>query len=82
MKKEKIVVGIMVLCLIVIVSSVTFAYFKARIKGEGANLEVIIGETNLLIERSEITINSIIPILDSTKDEKAEEMVYNEIIYK
>jgi len=61
-----------VLCLIVIVTTATYAYFKPRITGEGSPISVSTGKVKLNISESKITANGLAPILDETKDTKAQ----------
>ncbi len=64
--------SVSVLCLVVIISSVTYAYFKARIDGEGAPLNIAAGKVGLKISENTINVNNILPIYDKDKDTDAQ----------
>jgi len=68
------IVGI--LCLIVVVFSVTYAYFRPRITGEGKPIEAIAGTVKLSISESKITANALAPIRDTSKDTKAQKNTF------
>lgn len=78
-KKDKsyvVVMCISVACLLVIIASITYAYFRPRIVGEGANIRVTMGKADLDISETKITANNLVPILDSTKDTKAQKNIF------
>lgn len=61
-----------VFCLIAIVGAATYAYFVPRIAGEGTDMNVSSGKIELKISESKIIGEDVKPILDSTKDTKAQ----------
>lgn len=65
-----------VLCLIVIVTSATYAYFRPKITGEGSPINVSTGKVKLNISESKIIANGLAPILDETKDSKAQKNTF------
>jgi hypothetical protein len=66
------VMSISILCLVVIVFSTTYAYFKPKITGEGTPINVVAGKVKLAISEEKITAMNLAPILDDTKDTKAQ----------
>ena len=67
-----ILMGISIFCLIVIVFTSSYAYFKAQVRGEGKGMNVILGTIDLDITENSISTNSLLPISDSSKDTKAQ----------
>ncbi len=65
-----------VLCLVVIVTSATYAYFKAQIKGEGSGINLTGSTFTLSIDESVINTSGLAPIYDSTKDTKAQKNTF------
>lgn len=61
-----------VLCLIIVVFASTYAYFTPFIEGEGELINVISGKIKLAISENKISASNLAPILDSTKDTKAQ----------
>ena len=64
--------GISIFCLIVIVFTSSYAYFKAQVRGEGKGMNVILGTIDLDITENSISTNNLLPISDSSKDTKAQ----------
>ena len=71
-KSRIILITVIVMSLIVIVLAVTYAYFAPKIIGEGKDMNVTTGNVNLSISESKINATNVLPILDSTKDTKAQ----------
>ena len=67
-----VLMGISIFCLIVIVFTSSYAYFKAQVKGEGKGMNVILGTIDLDITENSISTNNLLPISDSSKDTKAQ----------
>ncbi len=67
-----ILMGISIFCLIVIVFTSSYAYFKAQVRGEGKGMNVILGTIDLDITENSISTNNLLPISDSSKDTKAQ----------
>ncbi len=68
--------AISVVCLIAIISSVTYAYFKTRIDGSGAKLNIVAGTVKININEEKIDFTGAVPILDSTSDTKAQKNTF------
>lgn len=71
-KKYIAVMSLSVFCLIVIVVSVSYAYFTPRIVGEGKSVNAIAGKVKLQISESKINASNLLPIKDSSKSTKAQ----------
>ena len=69
MKKRYLI--IMVMCLIIIISTTSYAYFKTRIKGDGSTISITGGKLNLVINENKINLTNQFPIYDTQKDTKA-----------
>ena len=67
-----LLMGISIFCLIVIVFTSSYAYFKAQVRGEGKGMNVIAGTIDLDITENSISTNNLLPISDSSKDTKAQ----------
>ena len=67
-----ILMGISIFCLIVIVFTSSYAYFKTQVRGEGKGMNVIAGTIDLDITENSISTNNLLPISDSSKDTKAQ----------
>ena len=67
-----VVMGISIFCLIVIVFTSSYAYFKTQVRGEGKGMNVILGTIDLDITENSISTNNLLPISDSSKDTKAQ----------
>ena len=67
-----LLMGISIFCLIVIVFTSSYAYFKAQVRGEGKGMNVILGTIDLDITENSISTNNLLPISDSSKDTKAQ----------
>ena len=67
-----VLMGISIFCLIVIVFTSSYAYFKTQVRGEGKGMNVILGTIDLDITENSISINNLLPISDSSKDTKAQ----------
>ena len=67
-----LLMGISIFCLIVIVFSSSYAYFKAQVRGEGKGMNVIAGTIDLDITENSISTNNLLPISDSSKNTKAQ----------
>ena len=67
-----VLMGISIFCLIVIVFTSSYAYFKAQVRGEGKGMNVIPGTIDLDITENSISTNNLLPISDSSKDTKAQ----------
>ena len=67
-----VLMGISIFCLIVIIFSSSYAYFKAQVRGEGKGMNVILGTIDLDITENSISTNNLLPISDSSKDTKAQ----------
>lgn len=71
-KKYIAVMVLSVFCLVVIVASVTYAYFVPKIVGEGHGVNNFAGKVKLSISESKITANNVLPIRDINKDNMAQ----------
>ena len=67
-----VLMGISIFCLIVIVFTSSYAYFKAQVRGEGKGMNVILGTIDLDITENSISTNNLLPISDSSKNTKAQ----------
>ena len=67
-----VLMGISIFCLIVIVFTSSYAYFKTQVRGEGKGMNVIVGTIDLDITENSISTNNLLPISDSSKDTKAQ----------
>ena len=67
-----LLMGISIFCLIVIVFTSSYAYFKTQVRGEGKGMNVILGTIDLDITENSISTNNLLPISDSSKDTKAQ----------
>ena len=67
-----LLIGISIFCLIVIVFTSSYAYFKTQVRGEGKGMNVILGTIDLDITENSISTNNLLPISDSSKDTKAQ----------
>ena len=67
-----LLMGISIFCLIVIIFSSSYAYFKTQVRGEGKGMNVILGTIDLDITENSISTNNLLPISDSSKDTKAQ----------
>ena len=67
-----LLMGISIFCLIVIVFTSSYAYFKTQVRGEGKGMNVIAGTIDLDITENSISTNNLLPISDSSKDTKAQ----------
>ena len=67
-----VLMGISIFCLIVIVFTSSYAYFKTQVRGEGKGMNVILGTIDLDITENSISTNNLLPISDSSKDTKAQ----------
>ena len=67
-----VLMGISIFCLIVIVFTSSYAYFKTQVRGEGKGMNVIAGTIDLDITENSISTNNLLPISDSSKDTKAQ----------
>ena len=67
-----LLMGISIFCLIVIVFTSSYAYFKTQVRGEGKGMDVIAGTIDLDITENSISTNNLLPISDSSKDTKAQ----------
>ena len=67
-----VLMGISIFCLIVIVFTSSYAYFKTQVRGNGKDLNVILGTIDLDITENSISTNNLLPISDSSKDTKAQ----------
>ena len=67
-----VLMGISIFCLIVIVFTSSYAYFKTQVRGEGKGMNVIAGTIDLDITENSISTNNLLPISDSSKDSKAQ----------
>ena len=70
-RSYKLTMLVAVLCLIVIVGSTTYAYFKTRISGSGTKIDISGKTFDLNINENSITLNSLKPIYDTDKATKA-----------
>lgn len=70
-KKYIALMSVSVLCLIVIITAGTYAYFKPNIVGSGTTMQVGSGKVKLQISNAKVTPGPMIPIKDSTKSTKA-----------
>lgn len=66
-----LMMGISVLCLVFLVGSVSYAFFRPMIIGDGSLIDVSTGKVKLNISEQKITAINLTPILDSTKSTKA-----------
>ena len=67
-----VLMGISIFCLIVIVFTSSYAYFKTQVRGEGKGMDVTLGTIDLDITENSISIDNLLPISDSSKDTKAQ----------
>ena len=67
-----VLMGISIFCLIVIVFTSSYAYFKTQVRGEGKGMNVIAGTIDLDITENSISTNNLFSISDSSKDTKAQ----------
>ena len=67
-----LLMGISIFCLIGIVFTSSYAYFKTQVRGEGKGMNVILGTIDLDITENSISTNNLLPISDSSKDTKAQ----------
>ncbi len=67
-----LMLGISVLCLVFLVGSASYAFFRPIIKGEGSPIDVISGKVKLQISESKINAANLTPIKDTSKDTKAQ----------
>ena len=67
-----VLMGISIFCLIVIVFTSSYAYFKTQVRGEGKGMNAILGTIDLDITENSISTNNLLPISDSSKDTKAQ----------
>ncbi len=63
-KNYVLLLGISILCLIVVIVSVTYAYFSPIIEGDGTNFELTAGLIKLQIDEDAIALDGVAPILD------------------
>ncbi len=66
-----ILLSVSVLCLIVIVTAGTFAFFNPIIKGEGKDMNIGVGKAALEIDKGTFTANNLYPITADSKNTKA-----------
>lgn len=66
------VMVVSVLCLVVIIFSTTYAYFTPRITGDENPMTFMAGKVKLAISENKIIASNLAPILDSTKETKAQ----------
>ena len=71
-KTVVVMMCVSVLCLVIVVFASTYAYFTPFIEGEGELINVISGKIKLNITENKINASNLAPILDSTKDTKAQ----------
>lgn len=71
-KTVVVMMCVSVLCLVIVVFASTYAYFTPFIEGEGDLINVISGKIKLNITENKINASNLAPILDSTKDTKAQ----------
>lgn len=71
-KKYIAVMCLSVFCLVVIIASVTYAYFTPRIVGNGKDVNVAAGKVKLEISETKIEVTNLLPIRDGNKDRLAE----------
>lgn len=67
-----VMLGISVICLVFLVGSVTYAFFRPVIEGVGTPINISSGKVELEISESKITANNLMPIKDTSKDTKAQ----------
>ena len=67
-----VLMGISIFCLIVIVFTSSYAYFKTQVKGVGKGMDVIAGTIDLDITENSISADNLLPISDSSKGTKAQ----------
>ncbi len=67
----KITLLVGILCIIVILTSTSYAYFKTRIKGDGSTISITGGKLNLVINENKINLTNVAPIYENQKDTKA-----------
>ena len=70
------VMSVSIICLVVIVFSVTYAYFTPKIEGEGTDVNLMGGKVKLNISEDKINASNLAPIYDSTKDTKAQKNTF------
>jgi len=61
-----------ILCLVIIIFSTTYAYFTPRITGDENPMTFQAGKVKLSISENKISATNLTPILDSTKESKAQ----------
>ena len=71
-KNYLLLMAVSVFCLIAIVFSSSYAYFKARIVNNTNPFELIGGTIKLLLNENSISGDKLLPILDSQKDTNAQ----------
>ena len=71
-KNYLLLMAVSVFCLIAIVFSSSYAYFKARIVNNTSPFELIGGTIKLLLNENSISGDKLLPILDSQKDTNAQ----------
>lgn len=71
-KSYVVVMVVSVLCLVIIIFSTTYAYFTPRITGDENPMTFSAGKVKLSISENKITASNLAPILDSTKESKAQ----------
>ncbi len=69
MKKRYLVISIV--SMLVLIVGVSVAYFNAKIVGTGKDMIISVGKMKLAIKDGEVKTDSLMPILDSTKETKA-----------
>ena len=71
-KNYLLLMAVSVFCLIAIVFSSSYAYFKARIVNNTNPFELIGGTIKLQLNENSISGDKLLPILDSQKDTNAQ----------
>ena len=71
-KRVYMLMGVSIFCLGLLILTVSYAYFKPIISGEGSSINVFAGKVKLSISESKITATNVVPIKDTSKDTKAE----------
>ena len=71
-KNYTLLMGISLLCLVVIIFSSSYAYFKVKIINNTNPFSAITGNIKLNISENSISGENILPILDSQKDTNAQ----------
>lgn len=67
-----VMIGVSVVCLLLLVGSASYAFFRPVITGEGAPINVNSGKIKLQISESKISASNLFPIKDTSKDTKAQ----------